>query len=353
MSDQVPIVVNNVYNVTVGNQATNCNIAINSPTFVASPVKKRQTRKRKCCEDNSPVKKVTEKMAKVTPVKKGGRQGTAPAATKNQKAKAVKTPKDVKATKKATPVRQPRAKKTKAMDDKDEEAKKPKATKKPAPKKAGQTRQPRKRKAQDDDVSLPPPSPAGNKADDLKGTKADDVVPSTSAKATNAQACDDQPDEKDPCPICYETPRHPFKLPCGHEFCFVCAKGLSESNLSCTGQCPMCRQSFSGDIFKHPRMQPQNQEAEKEVQGVIWYYEGNNGWWRFDGRDKEEIENAYGSGTEKTQMLICGNMYMIDFKNMVQYRRDGTGRVRRIKRESGSNGSSMYVKGVAGLVYNR
>ena len=43
-------------------------------------------------------------------------------------------------------------------------------------------------------------------------------VPSTS---TNMAETDSN---VDPCPICFETPLYPIKLPCDHTFCYLCAK---------------------------------------------------------------------------------------------------------------------------------
>ena len=44
-------------------------------------------------------------------------------------------------------------------------------------------------------------------------------VPSTSK--TNMAETDSN---VDPCPICFETPLYPIKLPCDHTFCYLCAK---------------------------------------------------------------------------------------------------------------------------------
>ena len=50
------------------------------------------------------------------------------------------------------------------------------------------------------------------------------------------------------------------------------------------------------------------------------------------------------------ELLICGHLYVIDFKNMVQYRKNqgfgGGGRKRKIKRDI----LTASCKGVAGLV---
>ena len=55
-------------------------------------------------------------------------------------------------------------------------------------------------------------------------------VPSTSK--TNMA---DTNSNVDPCPICFETPLYPLKLPCDHTFCYLCAKvntRLSTRNIS-------------------------------------------------------------------------------------------------------------------------
>ena len=79
---------------------------------------------------------------------------------------------------------------------------------------------------------------------------------------------------------------------------------------------------------------------------MTWFYEGKNGWWNFDERNAHEIEESFFKKVQNNfQILICGKLYTIDFKKMVQYRVDGSGRVRRIKRDY----SDSISKGVAGL----
>jgi len=165
-------------------------------------------------------------------------------------------------------------------------------------------------------------------------------VPSTSK--TNMA---DTNSNVDPCPICFETPLYPLKLPCDHTFCYLCAKGLCESNLTGGGgACAMCRRPFPRDIFKQSRHVTDENSKNQES---CWFYEGKSGWWQFDERNNEAIEEAFHSGVEKFQLLLCGNLYAIDFKNKIQYRVDGTGRVRYIKRDCTS--STSNVKGIAGL----
>ena len=78
-----------------------------------------------------------------------------------------------------------------------------------------------------------------------------------------------------------------------------------------------------------------------------WYYEGRNGWWKFDERSNEDLETLYAENPDdKIELLICGHLYVIDFEANVQFRKDGTGRVRRIKRDK----RDLPAKGVAGLI---
>lgn len=76
-----------------------------------------------------------------------------------------------------------------------------------------------------------------------------------------------------------------------------------------------------------------------------WYYEGRNGWWQYDERTTRELEDAFTKGKKNTEMLIAGFLYVADFENMVQYRRNEHGRRRKIKRDI----IDIPKKGVAGL----
>ena len=108
----------------------------------------------------------------------------------------------------------------------------------------------------------------------------------------------------------------------------------------------MCRRPFSREIFKQSKHH--GSSSSKTIgnpQDICWFYEGKCGWWKFDERNGEDIEQSFNTGVEKFQLLLCGKLYVIDFKNMIQYRVDGSGRVRCIKRDSASSSS----KGIAGL----
>jgi len=43
---------------------------------------------------------------------------------------------------------------------------------------------------------------------------------------------------------------------------------------------------------------------------MCWFYEGGNGWWKFEERHNEEIEKAFVSGHRDVDMLICGQVIL-------------------------------------------
>ena len=79
------------------------------------------------------------------------------------------------------------------------------------------------------------------------------------------------------------------------------------------------------------------------------YYEGRNGWWLYDQRTNDEIDQAFRKGERRIEILIVGQVYAIDFENMHQYRLNDTQRRRRIKYDL----ISAPKKGVAGLKIDR
>lgn len=70
-----------------------------------------------------------------------------------------------------------------------------------------------------------------------------------------------------------------------------------------------------------------------------------SGWWQYDERTSFELECAYKRSQRICELLIAGFLYLIDFDQMLQYRKTETSRRRRIKRDL----ASIPKKGVAGL----
>lgn len=76
-----------------------------------------------------------------------------------------------------------------------------------------------------------------------------------------------------------------------------------------------------------------------------WFYEGRNGWWQYDQRASTILEDAYTSEARSCELNIAGFIYLINFENMVQFRKSHPARCRRIKRDK----AGVDRKGIAGL----
>lgn len=69
------------------------------------------------------------------------------------------------------------------------------------------------------------------------------------------------------------------------------------------------------------------------------------GWWLYDERTSTDLEEMFKLGESSCEMLICGTLYVIDFKNYQQYRKNDVTKKRRIKRDI----KTAERKGIAGL----
>ncbi|VDM17001.1 unnamed protein product [Hydatigera taeniaeformis] len=146
------------------------------------------------------------------------------------------------------------------------------------------------------------------------------------------------------CPICLQPFLQPVKIPCGHVFCYLCIKGSASHRR----RCPLCRGVLSMNFFENPNVIHSSCESEMTERSpleFIWYYEGHNGWWQYDERTASEIEAAYLQSLPQCDVFIAGHFYVVDFANMCQYRKDHSGRNRRIKRDS----VDISKKGIAGI----
>lgn len=104
--------------------------------------------------------------------------------------------------------------------------------------------------------------------------------------------------------------------------------------------------------------------TRRRTNSPIWFYESNrstNSWWKYDARTTLELEEKYQTylqnqnldSASKIEIVIAGNLYIIDFVLQVQYQKSGMGRRRAVKRSHG-NSSGEYVKGTAGIyTYSR
>lgn len=124
------------------------------------------------------------------------------------------------------------------------------------------------------------------------------------------------------------------------------------------GACSLCRQDIpdnflddsqviSGalDDVDSQELAPSSSDQPSQSQAWSWFYEGRNGWWRFEERCNEDLETTFLSGNQSFETIICGQLYVIDFVRMEQYQKNYPTRKRKIKRDLKTSDS----KGIAGL----
>jgi len=156
----------------------------------------------------------------------------------------------------------------------------------------------------------------------------------------------------DECAVCLDQPVHPVTLPCSHIFCYLCAKGLTRQAGS-LATCSLCRNSIpegyleSAHVLAKASLDLDDSLPLQagEEQGWQWFYQGRNGWWKFEERNNEELEENYSLGQKIFETMICGNLYIIDFQAMEQCQKGFPNRKRKIKRDL----KTSSCKGVAGL----
>lgn len=147
------------------------------------------------------------------------------------------------------------------------------------------------------------------------------------------------------CAVCLQKCNHPTQLPCGHVFCFLCVKGIAFQSKKCA----MCRAEIPPNYLDNPILlgplsaEQVNDSLAEEV--YQWFYEGRNGWWKYDERSNFELENAFNAGDPDCTLLLAGTLYNIDFQTMTQVRRSDQTRRRRVRRDT----PTFPSKGIAGI----
>jgi len=145
------------------------------------------------------------------------------------------------------------------------------------------------------------------------------------------------------CSICYnQPPINAIKLDCGHIFCYLCIKSASET----TGTCALCRVEIGVEFNfqEHPIVGVA--QVPYSANGHYWFYEGYKGWWLYDAETNREIEEAYQRQQQEIEKFIAGYIYVIDIRNLIQRRKGGDGRSRKICR---ATLDLENINGMAGL----
>jgi hypothetical protein len=114
----------------------------------------------------------------------------------------------------------------------------------------------------------------------------------------------------------------------------------------------MCRREIPASYLEHPQLVNGTKDLEKRVSesdGFQWFYEGRNGWWQYDERTSQELEDSYTKNEKICTILVAGHLYNVDFEKMHQARADEPSRMRRVKRDL----ASIPKKGVAGIRFEQ
>ncbi|CAK1586177.1 unnamed protein product [Parnassius mnemosyne] len=150
------------------------------------------------------------------------------------------------------------------------------------------------------------------------------------------------------CGVCLEKYNHPTKLPCGHIFCFLCVKGIAIQSKKCA----MCRTEIPHDYLNNPvlldNIPCEKNSTDCRTHDYQWYYEGRNGWWKYDERSNCDLEAAFIRGDKQCKLLLAGALYHVDFEKNLQVRQNDQTRRRRVRRDT----PTLPSKGIAGIKTN-
>lgn len=191
-----------------------------------------------------------------------------------------------------------------------------------------------------------------NKKDDNDDRGSQRKSPRLDSSLASDQRQRDSGKDED-CSVCLDPIVHPVSLPCGHLFCFLCAKGLVRTAGMSAPLCSLCRRPFPANYLDSAEVlasagrgvahTPTSQATSAER--WQWFYQGKAGWWQFEERNSTELEDSFANGQQCLEMLICGTLYVVDFVSMEQYQKNYPTKRRRIKRDV----KSADCRGVAGI----
>jgi hypothetical protein len=157
----------------------------------------------------------------------------------------------------------------------------------------------------------------------------------------------------DVCPICRNTKIFPFKLSCGHEFCYMCLKGCVIRGNS---KCPYCRKDTINVNFEDNSYLP-NTYSTTKIPPISWLYSGkNHGWWCYDVDNNCMIEKNYqkfrsNPTKHKFNFWILGCEYTIDFSMMKQISSFRSRDIKRIDTTTLTLADTNNIKGISGLKF--
>lgn len=172
------------------------------------------------------------------------------------------------------------------------------------------------------------------------------------------------------CCICLESLELPVITPCGHRFCYLCLKGVKiqvqeaeeeedekqKQNGDDVVSCPLCRHPLSKFNIESATlaMNPTEFDRVLGLRAFAWGYSGLGGWWLYNDRTGDLIENQYQKWIEtkntndaELTIFISGEPYRIDFNANTQT--NTLNKRRGIARFTLPLPPGIHIKGVSGL----
>ena len=116
--------------------------------------------------------------------------------------------------------------------------------------------------------------------------------------------------------------------------------------------CALCRGTIPANYLENPSVVNRSDVHAKlclKSKKYHWFYEGKNGgWWMYEEKTSDELEEGFSRHVPFIKIQISGFMYVIDYEKMLQVREDHPNRKRKIKRDILECDG---LKGIAGLPF--
>ena len=151
------------------------------------------------------------------------------------------------------------------------------------------------------------------------------------------------------CCICLDELHFDTSLTCGHKFCFLCIKYITN------GLCPLCRKDIDIELNKLT-LKDVSYDDKEVFPCVKWMYNSRDkkNWWFYESKSNKIIEDCF-SQKKPCQLSFGTTQYNIDFNNMMQIGSNNSQRaIKRIVINNISEWTNLMkdLRGIAGLYFS-